>query len=318
MGAGGDGPTALCGGHGNPLDHSAALAPPGATCVPRRERGRLSRLDTYRGPSGLARAVSDHPRAGLVDGRPRLDSASSGALAIALAAVFVFDDEQLRLTTLYRRSLPGRGCRPSGSCPPTARGRASSTAQFTWRSNVSKRRARRPRTSAPASLESCTTSFRTASASWSCRPVPQRRYSTSDPDQARNSLRSIQETGRQARHELRRLLGLMRAGREEAVLAPQPGLAQLPSSRGAATAGRVGRRSRREGRAEDALAGTAARGISNHPGSPDERAETRRARQRSGLECVTDSEAIEVEVVDDGSHDRETSGGQGFGLIGME
>ena len=42
-------------------------------------------------------------------------------------------------------------------------------------------------------------------------------------------LRSIQETGRQARHELRRLLGLMRAGREEAVLAPQPGLAQLPT-----------------------------------------------------------------------------------------
>jgi signal transduction histidine kinase len=49
----------------------------------------------------------------------------------------------------------------------------------------------------------------------------------SDPDQARSSLRSIQETGRQARHELRRLLGLMRADREGAVLAPQPGLAQL-------------------------------------------------------------------------------------------
>ncbi len=49
----------------------------------------------------------------------------------------------------------------------------------------------------------------------------------SDPDEARNALRSIQETGRQARHELRRLLGLMRAEEEWATLAPQPGLAQL-------------------------------------------------------------------------------------------
>jgi signal transduction histidine kinase len=49
----------------------------------------------------------------------------------------------------------------------------------------------------------------------------------SDPDQARSSLRSIQETGRQARLELRRLLGLIRADREGTDLAPQPGLAQL-------------------------------------------------------------------------------------------
>jgi signal transduction histidine kinase len=49
----------------------------------------------------------------------------------------------------------------------------------------------------------------------------------SDPDQARNSLRSIQETGRQARHELRRLLGLMRADSEGPTLAPQPGLNEL-------------------------------------------------------------------------------------------
>ena len=49
----------------------------------------------------------------------------------------------------------------------------------------------------------------------------------SDPDQTRESLRSIQETGREARLELRRLLGLMRADGEETGLAPQPGLAQL-------------------------------------------------------------------------------------------
>ena len=49
----------------------------------------------------------------------------------------------------------------------------------------------------------------------------------SDPAQARESLRSIQETGRQARHELRRLLGLMRADSEGPTLAPQPGLDEL-------------------------------------------------------------------------------------------
>jgi signal transduction histidine kinase len=48
-----------------------------------------------------------------------------------------------------------------------------------------------------------------------------------DPRQALESLRSIQETGRQARLELRRLLGLMRADGEGPALAPQPGLAEL-------------------------------------------------------------------------------------------
>jgi signal transduction histidine kinase len=48
----------------------------------------------------------------------------------------------------------------------------------------------------------------------------------SDPNQTRESLRAIQETGRQARLELRRLLGLMRSG-DGPALAPQPGLAEL-------------------------------------------------------------------------------------------
>lgn len=48
-----------------------------------------------------------------------------------------------------------------------------------------------------------------------------------DRAQVRESLRSIQDTGRQARLELRRLLGLMRADGEGPELAPQPGLAEL-------------------------------------------------------------------------------------------
>jgi signal transduction histidine kinase len=49
----------------------------------------------------------------------------------------------------------------------------------------------------------------------------------SDPDQVRASLRAIQQAGRDARLELRRMLGLLRTGDEAPGYGPQPGLAQL-------------------------------------------------------------------------------------------
>src|SRR4051812_11489010 len=48
-----------------------------------------------------------------------------------------------------------------------------------------------------------------------------------DPEQARESLRSIQATAREAVGELRRLLGMLRADEGPATLAPQPGLGSL-------------------------------------------------------------------------------------------
>jgi signal transduction histidine kinase len=50
------------------------------------------------------------------------------------------------------------------------------------------------------------------------------------PEQAREPLQAVQETGRQAIAELTRLLGLLRGGSPEAEheLTPQPGVAQLP------------------------------------------------------------------------------------------
>jgi signal transduction histidine kinase len=48
-----------------------------------------------------------------------------------------------------------------------------------------------------------------------------------EPERARAPLLSIEETGRQALGEMRRLLGFMRADEAEAALAPQPGLARL-------------------------------------------------------------------------------------------
>jgi signal transduction histidine kinase len=48
-----------------------------------------------------------------------------------------------------------------------------------------------------------------------------------DPGKAREPLRSVQDTGRQALLELRRLLGVLRTDHSEAALAPQPGLDQV-------------------------------------------------------------------------------------------
>ncbi len=48
-----------------------------------------------------------------------------------------------------------------------------------------------------------------------------------DPGRAREPLRSVQDMGRQALVELRRLLGMLRTDDSEAALAPQPGLEQV-------------------------------------------------------------------------------------------
>jgi signal transduction histidine kinase len=62
-----------------------------------------------------------------------------------------------------------------------------------------------------------------------------RRTLASSPDQATTALGQIESTGRQALVEMRRLLGLLRDGdREDAALAPQPGLAHLESLAAAA------------------------------------------------------------------------------------
>jgi signal transduction histidine kinase len=49
------------------------------------------------------------------------------------------------------------------------------------------------------------------------------------PDQAKRSLEAVQQTGRQALVELRRLLGVLGDEASEEPLAPQPGLAQVPA-----------------------------------------------------------------------------------------
>jgi signal transduction histidine kinase len=137
----------------------------------------------------------------------------------------------------------------------------------------------------------------------------------SEPDQARNSLRSIQETGRQARLELRRLLGLIRADGEGTALAPQPGLAQLQT---------LVEQLRRSGLEVDLDLRVEPRRLSpglelavyrviqealtnalKHGGPGSARVLVRHVR-----------DALEVEVLDEGQPHTASEGG-GFGLIGM-
>jgi signal transduction histidine kinase len=56
-----------------------------------------------------------------------------------------------------------------------------------------------------------------------------RKLLASNPDRARESMLSVEEMGREALADLRRLLGMLRKGEDPRALAPQPGLTQLPT-----------------------------------------------------------------------------------------
>ena len=56
-----------------------------------------------------------------------------------------------------------------------------------------------------------------------------RRLLTPDQQREREALMTVEETGRQALSEMRRLLGIMRTEGDVAALAPQPGLGTLPA-----------------------------------------------------------------------------------------
>jgi signal transduction histidine kinase len=50
-----------------------------------------------------------------------------------------------------------------------------------------------------------------------------------DPERARDSLLSLENTGRQALADMRRLLGILRSDHERAALRPQPGIGDVPA-----------------------------------------------------------------------------------------
>jgi len=60
-----------------------------------------------------------------------------------------------------------------------------------------------------------------------------RRSLQSEPDRAREAILNVEQTGREALAEMRRLLGLLRKDDDPQALSPQPGLEQLPELAGA-------------------------------------------------------------------------------------
>jgi signal transduction histidine kinase len=137
-----------------------------------------------------------------------------------------------------------------------------------------------------------------------------------DPKRAQNTVQSVEETGRHALAELRRLLGILRPDEGEASLAPQPGLARIDD---------LVTWARRAGLpVELAVAGeprilppgidlTAYRIVQEALTNAHKHAGPAHAQVflRYG------SEALELEVTTDGRDVRNGADGGGHGLIGM-
>jgi signal transduction histidine kinase len=138
----------------------------------------------------------------------------------------------------------------------------------------------------------------------------------SSPERARASLVTIQDTGREAIVELRRMLGLLRDPSEGASLAPQPGVDRLDTlmeqvrAAGLPVALTVEGEPRRLPPGVDRSAYRIVQeGLTNtlkHAG-PAHASVTLRYADR----------ALELEVLDDGHGTGGPNGGGGFGLVGM-
>jgi signal transduction histidine kinase len=138
------------------------------------------------------------------------------------------------------------------------------------------------------------------------------------PERAREPLRAVQETGRQAVAELGRMLGLLRDERAPAVpdLAPQPGTAQLPALADRMSAlglpvqltvtGEPGALPPGVDLTAYRIAQEALTNTLKHAGN----------EAKAQVELRYRSRALEVEVTDDGPA-RTEAAGMGHGLIGM-
>jgi signal transduction histidine kinase len=135
------------------------------------------------------------------------------------------------------------------------------------------------------------------------------------PDRARESLQTIQDIGREAIVELRRMLGLLRDPVEDASLAPQPSVGRLDTLFGQVRAAGLPVELTIEGQPRRLPPGVdrsayriVQEGLTNalkHAG-PAHASVTLRYGDR----------ALELEVLDDGRGATDANGG-GFGLIGM-
>ena len=97
-----------------------------------------------------------------------------------------------------------------------------------WRPSGTTARGWRSPANARGSRETCTRSWRAASRRWSFRPKRHARQLDHEPAAADAALEAVEDVGRQALSEMRRILGVLRQ-RDHAgeLLEPQPGVDQI-------------------------------------------------------------------------------------------
>jgi signal transduction histidine kinase len=143
-----------------------------------------------------------------------------------------------------------------------------------------------------------------------------RRLLTPEQEREREALRTVEETGRQALSEMRRMLGIMRIEEEVPSLAPQPGLKTLPALVEQVRQSGLPVELTVEGEPVQLAAGVdlsayrivqeALTNTLKHAGRP--------AHAWVAVRYVGDD--VEIEVADDGRNDG-VSDGTGHGLVGM-
>ena len=136
------------------------------------------------------------------------------------------------------------------------------------------------------------------------------------PDQARTALLAIERTGREALAELRRLLGAVFPGELRAPSAPQPGLDRLDELAAQVRAAGLAVTVTVDGAPAALPAGI---DLSSYRIVQEALTNTlRHARARAAEVTVrVRSDAVEIDVVDDGTAAPRPSDGPGYGIIGM-
>lgn len=138
-----------------------------------------------------------------------------------------------------------------------------------------------------------------------------------DPARAGGAMLAVQESGRQALTELRRLLGVLRPGDAGApALSPQPGLADLPG-----LAERMGHAGLSVSISEDGSPGELTPGVELTAYRIVQEALTNVLKhadaRRAAVVVRYAPDAVELEITDSGAGPVRTNADQGHGLLGM-